>query len=192
MVEEKIIKIANKIKKLRLQKGLSIREAARLAGTSPATIQKIESNGMVPSIAILMKIAMGLNKSVSYFLGEDAEPRDVALVRKSEREVAYVSASRLKVENLGSSISDGTLEVTQLTIEKNGSSGKYPLIHRGEEVKYCLEGKIVYTIDEQEYILNPGDCIHFRSDKPHFWKNIGKGNACVLSVCSPPPYNPAD
>ncbi|MBW2058034.1 MAG: cupin domain-containing protein [Deltaproteobacteria bacterium] len=188
MVEEQIVRIGQRIKHLRKEMGLSIREAARLTGTSPATIQKIESNGMVPSIAILMRIAQGLRKNVSFFLGEDGESKEVVLVPRDGRNVAYVPASRLKVEDLGSDILDAKLEATLLTIEQGGRSGKDPLIHAGEEVKYCLEGRIAYYIDGNEYLLGPGDCIHFKSDKPHFWKNVGQGRAKILSICTPPPF----
>jgi transcriptional regulator with XRE-family HTH domain len=188
MVEERIIKIGQKIRRVRKEMGLSIREAARLTDTSPATIQKIESNGMVPSIAILMKIAQGMKKNVSFFLDEENDPYEVALVRRDEREAAYVSASKLKIEDLGSDIRDARLEATFLTIERRGRSGKEPLLHVGEEIKFCLEGEIAYHIDGQEYTLGQGDCIHFRSDKPHYWRNIGKGRAKVLSVCTPPPF----
>lgn len=188
MVEERIVKIGQKIKQLRNEMGLSIRETAKLAGTSPSTIQKIESNGMVPSIAIVMKIAQGLRKNVSFLLGEENEPREVVLVPRDGREAAYVSASKLKVEDLGSDIRDAKLEATLLTIEKGGRSGKDPLIHPGEEVKFCLEGRIAYRIGGQEYVLGPGDCIHFKSGRPHFWKNVGPGRAKILSICTPPPF----
>lgn len=188
MVEDRIVRIGQKIRQVRKEMGLSIRETAKLTQTSPATIQKIEANGMVPSIAILMKIAQGLRKNVSFFLGEDREPKEVALVPQNKRDMAFVSASKLKVEDLGSDIRDAKLEATLLTIDKGGRSGKDPLIHPGEEIKLCLEGKLAYHIDGQEYILRPGDCIHFKSDRPHFWKNIGQGQAKIISICTPPPF----
>lgn len=188
VVEERVIRIGQKIRRVRKEMGLSIRETARLTETSPATIQKIESNGMVPSIAIFMKIAQGLRKNVSFFLGEENEPKEVALVLRDDREAAYVPASKLKIEDLGSDILDARLEATFLTIEKGGRSGKDPLIHPGEEVKFCLEGKIAYYVDGEEYVLGPGDCIHFKSEKPHFWKNVGQGRAKILSICTPPPF----
>ncbi len=190
MVEERIVKIGQKLNRLRKEKGFSIREAARLTGTSPGTIQKVEAHEMVPSIAILMKIARGLQTKVSFLLEEENEPQDIALVRGHEREVVHVPASRLKVENLGSYISNYTLEVTLLTIEEGGNSGKEPLIHEGEEIKFCMEGKIAYTIDDREFVLEPGDCLHFKSDIPHYWKNVGQDVVRVLSVCSPPPFRP--
>ena len=167
--------------------GLSIREAAKLTGTSPSTIQKIESNEMVPSIAVLMKIAQGLKQPVTVFFEDENEPEEVVLMRRSEREVVNIPASKLKVADLGSSIIDARLEVALLAIEKSGMSGKDPLIHEGEEIKFCLEGKIAYFINDREYHLESGDCIHFKSSRPHYWKNIHPGTTQVLSVVFNPP-----
>jgi len=187
MLEVRIARIAQRIKQRRSEMGLSIREAAKLTGTSPSTIQKIESNEMVPSIAVLMKIAQGLKQPVTVFFEEENEPEEVALMRRSEREVVNIPASKLKVADLGSSIIDARLEVALLTIERSGMSGKDPLIHEGEEIKFCLEGKIAYYINEHEYHLESGDCIHFKSSRPHYWKNIHPGTTQVLSVVFNPP-----
>ena len=187
LLEVKIAKIAQRIKQRRREMGLSIREAAKATGTSPSTIQKIESSEMVPSIAVLMKIAQGLKQNVTVFFEDENEPEEVALMRTNQREAISIPASKLKVEDLGSSIIDAKLEVVLLTIEKGGESGKDPLIHEGEEIKFCLEGKIAYFINGQEYFLEPGDCIHFQSSKPHYWKNIHPGTTQVLSVVFNPP-----
>jgi transcriptional regulator with XRE-family HTH domain len=189
MLEVKIARIAQRIKQRRSEMGLSIREAAKLTGTSPSTIQKIESNEMVPSIAILMKIAQGLKQHVTVLFEDENEPDEVALMRRSEREVVNIPASKLKVADLGSSIIDANLEVTLLTIEKSGVSGKDPLIHEGEEIKFCLEGRIAYFINDHEYHLESGDCIHFKSNRPHYWKNIHPETTRVLSVVFNPPVS---
>ena len=187
MVEERVARIAQRIKQRRMGLGLSIREAAKLTGTSPSTIQKIECHEMVPTIAVLMKIAQGLSQNVISFFEDESEPREVALVRHDERETTNIQASKLKVEDLGSFIVDATLEAALLTIEKSGRSGKDPLIHEGEEIKFCLTGKIAYFINDEEYYLEPGDCIHFKSSQPHYWKNIHPGTTQVLSVVYNPP-----
>ena len=186
-LEVQIARIAQRIKQRRSEMGLSIREAAKLTGTSPSTIQKIESNEMVPSIAVLMKIAQGFKLNVASFFEDKTEPREVALVRHNERDMINVPASKLQVEDLGSSIIDARLEVALLTIGRGGKSGKDPLIHEGEEIKFCMEGKIVYYINDHEYSLKPGDCIHFKSSMPHYWKNIYTGTTRVLSVVFNPP-----
>ena len=182
ILEIQIARIAQRIKNRRNELGLSIRDAARLTGTSPSTIQKIESNEMVPSIAVLMKIAQGLKQNVAHFFEDRNESSEVALVRRSERTAINIPVSKLAIEDLGSSIADGKLDVTILSIEEGGQSGKDPLVHEGEEIKFCLEGKIAYFINHQEYILEEGDCIHFKSSIPHSWKNANKDKTRVFSV----------
>jgi len=181
-LEIQIVRIAQRIKQRRNELGLSIREAAKLTNTSPSTIQKIESNEMVPGIAVLMKIAQGFKQSVSDFLEDRNELKDVAFVRQEERASIRIPLSKLLVEDLGSSIIDNKLDVTILSIEEGGGSGREALVHVGEEIKYCMEGKIVYSIGDQEYILEKGDCVHFKSNKPHFWKNLHPGTTKVFSV----------
>ena len=188
MVDESIIEIGKRIRQIRRKINLSLRDLAKYSGTSASTIHKVESNSMVPSIAVLIKIAQALKKNVSYFIGEENGASQVVHVRPEDREVLSVENSKLTVENIASTVSDCQLEVTRLHIKRGGTSGEIPLIHPGEEIKFCLKGKMEYTIEGNKFILSPGDCLHFKSGLPHSWKNVGKGRAEVLSVCRPPPF----
>lgn len=188
MVERRIIEIGRKIRKLRQELNLSLRDLAKHSGISASSIHKIESNAMVPSIAVLIRIAQALRKNVSYLIGEEGGEHSVVHVRPKDREVMVVEDSRLVVENIASSISEGQLEVTLLHVRRGGRSGKIPLRHAGEEIKFCLKGKMEYTVERQKFILQPGDCLHFNSGLPHSWRNVGKGSAEILSVCTPPPF----
>ncbi len=131
MVDRRIIEIGKKIRRLRLKHNLSLRDLAQSSGTSASTIHKIESNSMVPSIAVLIKIAQALKKNVSYFIGEELEGTQVTLVRPKDREILIVKDSKLKVENIASTVSDCQLEVTLLHIKRGGRSGEIPLLHPG-------------------------------------------------------------
>jgi len=188
MVDERIVEIGKKIRQLRRELDLSLRDLAKYSGTSASTIHKIESNSTVPSIAVLIKIAQALKKNVSYFIGEEEKNSQVVCVTPKDREFFFVKDSKLKVENIASFVSNSQLEVTFLHIKRGGTSGEIPLIHAGEEIKFCMKGKMLYIVDGQEFILAPGDCLHFKSGLPHSWKNVGKRDAEILSVCTPPPF----
>ncbi len=188
MVDQQIIEIGKKVKQLRCELKLSLRDLAQYSGTSASTIHKIETNTVVPSIAVLIKIAQALKKNVSYFIGEEEKNSQVVCVTSKDREIFFVRDSRLKVENIASSVSDSQLEATLLHIKRGGASGEVPLIHAGEEIKFCLKGRMRYTVEGQEFVLAPGDCLHFKSGLPHSWRNAGKEDAEVLSVCTPPPF----
>ncbi len=188
MVDQQIIEIGKKVKQLRCELRLSLRDLAQYSGTSASTIHKIETNTVVPSIAVLIKIAQALKKNVSYFIGEEEKNSQVVCVTSKGREIFFVKDSMLKVENIASSVSDSQLEATLLHIKRGGTSGQIPLIHAGEEIKFCLKGRMQYIVEGQEYVLAAGDCLHFKSGLPHSWKNLGTEDSEILSVCTPPPF----
>ena len=43
--------------------------------------------------------------------------------------------------------------------------------HPGEELVFVLEGAFEMDVDGKTYPLRPGDALHFRTDRPHRWRN---------------------
>ena len=56
-MDDVIAGIGTKIRLLRQGRGLSLQQLAERSGVSAASIHKIERNSMVPTIAVLMKLA---------------------------------------------------------------------------------------------------------------------------------------
>jgi quercetin dioxygenase-like cupin family protein len=52
--------------------------------------------------------------------------------------------------------------------------------HPGEELVYLLEGAMCFTVDGEAIHLEPGDSIHFRTDRPHTWANAAERPARAL------------
>jgi len=69
-------------------------------------------------------------------------------------------------------------------VEVGASSGRKPMNHRGEELVYCLNGKMEFRVGDTTYILERGDSIHFRTDLDHRWKNTGKVAAVLIWTLS--------
>ena len=59
-------------------------------------------------------------------------------------------------------------------MEPGASSGASAMEHPGEELVFVLEGSVEFEVDGQDYRLAEGDSVHFRTDRPHRWKNPGK------------------
>ena len=45
-----------------------------------------------------------------------------------------------------------------------------------------------YLVDDRTYIVRAGDSFHFRSERPHGYRNPGPGTARVIWVSTPPTY----
>ena len=45
------------------------------------------------------------------------------------------------------------------------------MVHSGVEFVFCLKGRLLYTIENQTFLLEPGDSLLFEASQSHRWKN---------------------
>ena len=167
--------IGPKLRDLRLQRGLSLQQLAERADVSAAAIHKIEKSGMVPTITTLLKLAGALNRSISYFVDEETEQNGPAyLTQADDRRIVYTSHLGIDLAGISGPYGRFFLAGAVATVEPNASSGANPMEHPGEELVFVLEGSMEFEVDGQEYRLAEGDSVHFRTDRPHRWRNPGK------------------
>jgi transcriptional regulator with XRE-family HTH domain len=188
MTEEVIKDIGDRIYALRKEGRLSIKRLSEISGVSPAGIHKIENNHMIPTITVLMKIAKALNKTVSYFVDEEKPFRDLELVRRKDRKKLYSSRVHVWMENLAGNMEDGLLTGIFCIVNPKGNSGKTKMSHRGEEMILVLDNVIEFNIRNKVHRLLKGDCLHFRSELPHSWKNPSGRKTKALWVFAPAPF----
>jgi uncharacterized cupin superfamily protein len=56
------------------------------------------------------------------------------------------------------------------------------VVHEGEEIVYILDGEIAQVVDGSEYVMTPGDSMHFLGTSPHSWSNKTDRQARLLWV----------
>lgn len=177
--------IANRIKMLRRNKGITLEELAKKTGFAKSYLSQIENMKREPPISTLTKIAYVLNVDVVFLLtGEIPRENDehLSIVKPAERrtvvrpngrpEYRYESLTYKKVNRL--------MDAFMLTAAFEFP--KEPLIHEGEELTLMLEGKQEFVYDGKSYIMEEGDCYIFDSNKPHYSRSIGDKPARFLVV----------
>jgi transcriptional regulator with XRE-family HTH domain len=177
-----VIDVGQKIRDLRRRLGLSIETLSKRSGLSTAAIQKIETNHMVPTIISLMKISRALGEKVSFFVDESNGGDHIVLIKKEERRGFYSEESKISQEYITGQLERRVLEGGIFNIKVGGQSGREMNSHPGEEIIFCLKGKIEVFTPPQNYILSSGDTLHFKSDIPHRWRNSGKTPAQLIWV----------
>ncbi len=187
MTEEVIKNIGDRIQALRKENHLSIKRLSEISGVSPAGVHKIENNHMIPTITVLMKLAKALNKSISYFV-EEQPSREIELVRRKDRQKLFSSRVHVWMENLAGGMEDGLLTGIVCTIGPRGNSGRTKMSHRGEEMILVVDNAIEFNIRNKIYQLKRGDCLHFRSDLSHSWRNPSNKKTKALWVFAPAPF----
>lgn len=178
-MQEALEQLSRRIRQWREKLGLSLSELAARSDVSASTIQKIETHQMIPSVAILMKIADGLGRRPSELVGEDGQEDQVVLLRAKEHAVIG-HGSRIRVERLSADLFDPAIEVWRLTVARGYESGEERYAYEGEEVVICEEGEVTFAIGDEEYTVGAGESLHFKSKIPRQWWNSGKSAARFL------------
>lgn len=177
-----MITIAHKLKKLREDSRLSLRDLGEKTGLSASFLSQIELGQVSPSIASLENIANALNVRITHFFDDQAKP-DSVVMRRDERKRIYSQGSKAIIQPLAHKLSKKKIEPFMLTLEVGGESGEHPYSSRhGEEFGIVLQGKARFTLEDKEYALEEGDSVYFNSTKPHKWKNMGSKEAIIILV----------
>lgn len=180
--------LGERIKNMRTERRLSLKDLSHKSGVSAAAIHKIESNGITPTITTMMKIADALGKKVSHFIEEKIEDSDVVFVPAAKREPILTFKKGLELQGISAKkYGDFMMTAAYSVLEVGASSGKNPMKHRGEELVYCIKGKVEFQVYEKTYTLSPGDSIHFRTLLEHKWRNVGNTRAKLLWILAVPP-----
>jgi transcriptional regulator with XRE-family HTH domain len=180
-VDRIVSSIGPRLRELRLQQSLSLQQLAERAGVSAAAIHKIERNGMVPTITTLLKLADAFDRPVAYFVDEEAEGAGpVAFTPAARRAAPYSPSPGVACESISGSYARFFLDGAVTTVDPGAGSGLGVVQHQGEELVYLIDGTLAFVVDGVDYVLGPGDTLHFRTDRPHRWDNPGHRPAQAL------------
>jgi transcriptional regulator with XRE-family HTH domain len=171
------------VRALREESGLSLRALADDSGVSVNTLSLIENGKSSPSVSTLQKISAALQVPIIAFFLPNQTDRKVIYTRNGRRKQAAFEHGVL--EDLGAGLSDGTLEPFVVTIEPLANSGTDAIVHTGYEFIYCLAGRILYMVENNQYILGPGDSLFFEACLPHCWQNLSTESSKKILVLCP-------
>ena len=178
------IKIGEKIRNQRKSHDYSIQKLAEISGVSPAGIYKIETNGMVPTITTLMKLATALERSMSYFVEEEKNLPVVQHIRKSERDI-IASGQEGRTEVVAEKLHKGKMEGFFRNLKPGARTRNLFISVNGEHLIYCLKGDLSVRRGEDSYRLKEGDSLHYRSGEKVHLENSGRSEVKFLLVNAP-------
>lgn len=184
-VDDELGRIGDRVRRWREEAKLTLQELASRSGVATSTIQKIETAQMVPSIAVMLKVARGLGRRPAELLGDDGDAPGVIHLRAGERHPVGVPG-RVVVERISGDLFDPALETWRVSVHPGAGSGRDAIRYDGEELVLCEKGPIVFVVGDQEYRLRSGDSLHFKASAPHFFRNDGENEARFLITGTTP------
>ena len=191
MVKEELkrLKIGEKIKRLREEKGFELEELAERLKIQAVILSQIEQEVIPPTVATIVNLSRMFEISPDYFLGEEAQIEGFEVVRADERrkieDNRHVdSALNYSYESLAHRLEGKSMEPFLVEAELTEEEPEL-LSHEGEEFWYVLEGEVEFTTKEERVNLKEGDSIYFISSTPHGLKGVGGTKPKILAVVLP-------
>jgi transcriptional regulator with XRE-family HTH domain len=178
-----LVDVGKQLRNLRTKQGLSIRALAEKSQLNVNTLSMIENGKTSPSVATLQQLAFALETPITAFFDSGAPKNKIAYHKASQRPQAAFAHGTL--EDLGAGMISRGAEPFLVALEPHADSGPNPIVHTGREFVFCLEGQLSYTIEDQEYLLEPGDSLLFEAHLPHRWQNVGATPSRSLLVLCP-------
>ncbi len=165
------INVGQRLRSLREERGISMRELARRSSLSANALSMIERGMTSPSVSTLSKLSEALEVPITSLFRQELEREDIVFVRSTER--PRLSFNRGLWEGMGGELFNGRLEVFMLTLESGGSSGVHGIIHTGHEFVFVIRGSLEYQVGKKWFNMQPGDSLIFKANIPHSWRNSG-------------------
>lgn len=178
--EDENKKLGKRLRELRQERGLTIREVSARSGISVNAISMIENGRTSPSVHTLHEIAKIIKTPVAEFFNEKHLVKKIVYLQRSQHK--NIDMKKSSVARLTNGLVGNVLSCSLVTLLHAGTSGKSDVAHSGYEFAYCLKGKLLYTIENENYLLEPGDSVAFDSELLHHWQNLQNSETQFMLV----------
>jgi transcriptional regulator with XRE-family HTH domain len=182
-LDQEQISVGQRLREIRTMRRLSIRALAELSGLNINTLSLIENERTSPSVSTLQQLAQSLQVPMTELFEADHGSKKLVYQKQGQR--PSVAFEHSTMQDLAAGMPRFGAEPIIVILEGNADSGKKPIVHTGREIVYCIEGHITYTVDNEKYLLEPGDSLVFEAYLSHQWKNADATPSRALLVLCP-------
>jgi quercetin dioxygenase-like cupin family protein len=180
---ENIKQIAVRIRTLREISGESVAELAKLFKLELSEYAGFESGETDIPVSFLYEVAGHYKVELTALLtGGEPHRKAVSLVRAGTGP-GVQRRSGYQYRDMAFNFAHKKMEVFEVVTGPREKIGEeHYNTHPGQEYNYCLEGSMKVYIENNEYILNPGDSLYFDSGQRHAMAALNNKPAKFLAV----------
>ena len=183
MPDDSSSNLAANLRRLREARGHSQQRMAELSGIPRPTWASLESGDANPTLAVLTKAASALQVSIEELIGP---PRTAArLFRAREIKSRKRQGGTLR-PLLPESIAG--IDIGRMELAPGGQLTGVPHTAGTREYLTCERGRIELLASGERWELGAGDCLVFRGDQRHGYRNLDarRPAVAVTVVCFAP------
>lgn len=173
--------VGKKLKDLRYQKNLTLKDVSEGTGISISMLSKIEREETTPTIDLAIKLANYFNLSISEMINVP-EGKKVSKT-KVENLLSMNSEGGLKVQFFNKYTPDKRVDFFKIIIPPGTKLVEEATHPPGSHhVLYFESGKGFITIRGDEIPVEKGDVVSFYSDVLHNYRNEGKEDLIIIGI----------
>ena len=177
-------RVGEVIRRLRRQRGFSLRDLAERSGLSQSFLGAVERGRSDISVGRLSQVAYVLGHDVASLLGYSLRRATPVVIRPHD----HVATSRGEGVEFRTVAIPGThLEFMLATL---GPRSRFAdeVTHAGIDVMYVSEGSLVLVVDGVDYPLDASECAVWPSSHAHTVRNDGDVPAVALGFTTEAVY----
>ncbi|BCW71331.1 hypothetical protein NicSoilB8_23750 [Arthrobacter sp. NicSoilB8] len=172
MIAAALDQVGARLRRLRMQRGVTLTGLADATGISKSTLSRLESGQRRPSLELLLPLAQAYHVPLDELVGapEVGDPR-IRLKPRRANGRTVVPLTR----------HPGGLQAWKIVIP---AAKVVPELktHEGYEWLYVLAGRLRLLLGDHDLVLGPGEVAEFDTRVPHWFGSAGDQAAEILSV----------
>ncbi len=169
------------LRKLRLQRGLSLERLSRLSGVSRAMLGQIELAQSAPTINVLWKISHALGVPFSALISS-RQGGGPALLRAEQAKMLTSHDGTFSSRALFPFDEPRRVEFYELRLARRGVEHADGHAPGTVENLVVSSGEVEIEVEGQVHRLGTGDAILFEADAPHVYRNPGESETVMYLV----------
>ncbi|MDP6967852.1 MAG: XRE family transcriptional regulator [Gammaproteobacteria bacterium] len=177
-----------RLRHLRLQRGMTLQQASKTTGVAQSTLSKMENEQLSPTYNLMQKLALGLDVEMPQLFMPITEPQISGrrVVTRKGRGRAHATAT-YNHELIAMDLESKRMVPFKSRVRARSMDEFSDWVrHDGEELCLVLEGQVtVYTEEYEPLVLNEGDSSYFDSTMGHAVVSSSEEDALVFWVCLP-------
>jgi quercetin dioxygenase-like cupin family protein len=179
--------ISHKIRALRKENKLTLKQLSQLSNVALATLSRIETGRMLGTIDSHRAIASALGKTLSQLYSNiEKEEKSIEYQSTKNRTDIFIHNEKASYHMLTSNILTKKMMPVILKISPGGMTTPEKSSDETEKFIYVLKGQITVVIDGKENKLKKGETLYFNSNISHYIKNNANDDARAICVITPP------
>jgi transcriptional regulator with XRE-family HTH domain len=173
--------VGRNLRRLRLERGLSLEALAKQSGVSRAMLGQIELGQSAPTINVLWRIARGLGTTFSALISGSV-PAGPVVLRAGQAKLLSSSDHKFTSRALFPTNQARRVEFYELHLAAGAVEEADAHPPGTTENLVVASGAVEIDINGVSQSLQTGDAILFTADAPHVYRNRGKLDARMFLV----------